>query len=120
MLTTDSFRLDGRVALVTGSGRNIGRAIAEAFASAGAKVVVNGHRDKAALDDVVAGIKSRGGEAIGVLADVADDAAVGHMVQQAVSTFGSIDVVVSNVGIRKMRPFLEITPAEWDDVLRSN
>jgi len=120
MLTTDSFRLDGRVALVTGSGRNIGRATAEAFASAGAKVVVNGHRDKAALDDVVAGIKSRGGEAIGVLADVADDAAVGHMVQQAVSTFGSIDVVVSNVGIRKMRPFLEITPAEWDDVLRSN
>jgi 3-oxoacyl-[acyl-carrier protein] reductase len=120
MLTTDSFRLDGRVALVTGSGRNIGRAIAEAFAAAGAKVVVNGHRDKAALDDVVAGIKSRGGEAIGVLADVADDAAVGHMVQQAFSTFGSIDVVVSNVGIRKMRPFLEITPAEWDDVLRSN
>jgi 3-oxoacyl-[acyl-carrier protein] reductase len=120
MLTTDSFRLDGRVALVTGSGRNIGRAIAEAFAAAGARVVVNGHRDKAALDDVVAGIKSRGGEAIGVLADVADDAAVGHMVQQAVSTFGSIDVVVSNVGIRKMRPFLEITPAEWDDVLRSN
>ena len=120
MLTTDSFRLDGRVALVTGSGRNIGRAVAEAFAAAGAKVVVNGHRDQAALDDVVAAIKSRGGDAIGVLADVADDAAVGRMVQRAVDTFGGIDVVVSNVGIRKMRPFLEITPDEWDEVLRSN
>ncbi|HUB49279.1 MAG TPA: SDR family oxidoreductase [Acetobacteraceae bacterium] len=120
MLTADSFRLDGRVALVTGSGRNIGRAIAEAFAAAGARVVVNGHRDKTALDDVVAGIRSRGGEAIGVLADVSDDGEVGGMVRQAVATYGSIDIVVSNVGIRKMRPFLEITPQEWDDVLRSN
>jgi 3-oxoacyl-[acyl-carrier protein] reductase len=120
MLTADSFRLDGRVALITGSGRNIGRAVAEAFAEAGARVVVNGHRDQAALDDVVAAIRSRGGEAIGVLADVGDDAAVGRMVQQAVATFGSLDIVVSNVGIRRMRPFLEITPQEWDDVLRSN
>ncbi|HUB14374.1 MAG TPA: 3-oxoacyl-ACP reductase family protein [Acetobacteraceae bacterium] len=120
MLTTENFRLDGRVALITGSGRNIGRAIAEAFAASGAKVVVNGHRDQAALDDVVAGIRARGGEASSVLADVADDAAVGRMVQHTVDTFGGIDIVVSNVGIRKMRPFLEITPDEWDDVLRSN
>ena len=55
-----------------------------------------------------------------MLADVADDAAVGRMVQQAVAAFGGLDIVVSNVGIRKMRPFLEITPEEWDEVLRSN
>ncbi len=120
MLTGEGFRLDGKVALVTGSGRNIGRAVAEAFAAAGAKVVINGHRDQAALDDVVADIRAHGGEALGVLADVADDAAVGRMVQQAVTAFGSLDVVVSNVGIRRMRAFLEITPEEWDDVLRSN
>ena len=120
MLTAESFRLDGRVALVTGSGRNIGRAIAEAFATAGARVMVNGHRDRAALDEVVAGIRARGGEAAGVLADVSDDAQVERMVRETVATFGGIDVVVSNVGIRKMLPFLEITPEVWDDVLRSN
>ena len=120
MLSAESFRLDGKVALVTGSGRNIGRAVAEGFAAAGAKVVINGHRDQAALDEVVAGIRARGGEALAVLADVGEDAAVGRMVQQAVATFGSLDIVVSNVGIRRMRAFLEITPDEWDEVLRSN
>jgi 3-oxoacyl-[acyl-carrier protein] reductase len=102
MLTTDSFRLDGRVALVTGSGRNIGRAIAEAFAAAGARVVINGHRDKAALDDVARGITDRGGEAFPVLADVSDDAAVGRTVDATVERLGGLDIVVSNVGIRKM------------------
>ena len=120
MITGDSFRLDGRVALVTGSGRNIGRAVAEAFANAGAKVVINGHKDSAALDDVAGGITQRGGECMSVLADVSDDAAVGRMVAQTVERFGSIDIVVSNVGIRKYRAFLDITPEEWDDVLRSN
>lgn len=120
MITGNSFRLDGRVALVTGSGRNIGRAVAEAFAAAGAKVVVNGHKDQAALDDVAGGIVQRGGACMGVLADVSDDAAVGRMVAQTVERFGSIDIVVSNVGIRKYRAFLEITPDEWDEVLRSN
>jgi 3-oxoacyl-[acyl-carrier protein] reductase len=120
MLTGEGFRLDGKVALVTGSGRNIGRAVAEAFAAAGAKVVVNGHRDHAALDEVVGGIQSRGGDAHAVMADVSDDAAVGGMAAEAVAKFGSLDIVVSNVGIRKYRGFLEITPQEWDDVLRSN
>ncbi len=120
MLTAENFRLDGQVALVTGSGRNIGRAIAEAFAAAGAKVVLNGHSDNAALDAVAQGIRDRGGEAISVLADVGDDAAVQRMVRTAVDTYGGLDVVVSNVGIRKYRAFLEITPDEWDAVLRTN
>ena len=120
MLTGESFRLDGKVALVTGSGRNIGRAVAEGFAAAGAKVVVNGHRDQAALDEVVAGIRDRGGEVMSVLADVGDDATVARMVDAAVTAFGGLDVVVSNVGIRKMRAFLETTPDDWNEVLRSN
>ena len=76
MLTTDGFRLDGRVALITGSGRNIGRAVAECFAAVGAKVVINGHRDKAALEETAAAIRANGGEVLPVMADVSDPAAV--------------------------------------------
>jgi 3-oxoacyl-[acyl-carrier protein] reductase len=120
MLTPDSYRLDGRVALVTGSGRNIGRAVAEAFAAAGAKVVINGHSDRGAIEAVANGIHERGGEAIAVLADVARDDQVAAMVEQAVTTFGRLDILVSNVGIRRYRPFLEITPDEWNEVIGTN
>jgi 3-oxoacyl-[acyl-carrier protein] reductase len=120
MITADSFRLDGKVAVVTGSGRNIGRAIAESFAALGAKVVINGHSDEAALRTVVDGIRERGGEAIAIKADVSRDEDVGALVDGAVAAFGGIDILVSNVGIRRYRPFLEITPAEWDDVIRTN
>jgi NAD(P)-dependent dehydrogenase (short-subunit alcohol dehydrogenase family) len=120
MITTDGFRLDGKVAIVTGSGRNIGQAIAESFASCGAKVVVNGHKDQAAIDAVAGGIRARGGEAIAVLADVSSDEDVGRMVETAATTFGGVDIVVSNVGIRRYRAFLDITPEEWREVLESN
>ncbi|MEX2127657.1 MAG: SDR family NAD(P)-dependent oxidoreductase [Xanthobacteraceae bacterium] len=120
MLTTDGFRLDGRVAIVTGSGRNIGRAVAECFAAAGAKVVVNGHSDQDAVDAVVRGIRERGGEAAGVIADVSKDAEVSRLVETTAKTFGMVDVVVSNVGIRRMRPFLEISPDEWREVIETN
>ena len=120
MLTADGFRLDGRVALVTGSGRNIGQAVAESFAAAGAKVVVNGHSDRDAIENVARGIRERGGDAIAVLADVSKDDEVGRMIETTVNTFGSIDVVVSNVGIRRYRPFLEITPEEWRGVIETN
>lgn len=112
--------LAGRTALVTGSGRNIGRAIALSLAAQGASVVVNGHSDAAALDAVVAEIRAAGGQALAHLADVSDDAQVAGMVQAACDAFGSLDIVVSNVGIRRKQPFLEITPQQWDEVLRTN
>ena len=120
MLTRGEFELHGRVAIVTGSGRNIGRAIAEAYAAAGARVVVNGHRDRDAIEAVANGIRSRGGEAIAILADVSDDAAVQGLVGQAVDAYGAVDVVVSNVAQRPYRAFLEITVDEWEQVLRTN
>ncbi|TFZ04407.1 SDR family NAD(P)-dependent oxidoreductase [Ramlibacter rhizophilus] len=112
--------LSGRVALVTGSGRNIGRAIALSLAAQGARVVVNGHSDAAAVDGVVAEIEAQGGEAAGVMADVGRDEDVARLVRSAVDRFGSLDIVVSNVGIRRKQPFLEITPEQWDEVLRTN
>jgi len=110
----------GRTAIVTGSGRNIGRAIALALAAGGAQVVVNGHRDRDAVDAVVREIEAGGGRALGVMADVSSHADVARMVEAAVAAFGGADIAVSNVGIRRMQPFLEITPDDWDEVLASN
>jgi NAD(P)-dependent dehydrogenase (short-subunit alcohol dehydrogenase family) len=112
--------LSGRAALVTGSGRNIGRAIARSLAAQGAKVVVNGHSDRAAVDAVVDEIRASGGQALGVMADVSVDAEVARLVQETAAHFGSLDIVVSNVGIRRKQAFLEITPEQWDEVLRTN
>ncbi len=112
--------LAGRTAVVTGSGRNIGRAIAIALADQGANLVINGHADRAAVDAVVAEITGRGGRAIGVMADVGSDGDVAAMIASAVAAFGSVDIAVSNVAIRRMQPFLEITPGQWDEVLRTN
>ncbi len=120
MITADSFRLDGKVAVVTGSGRNIGRSIAESLASFGAKVVVNGHSDEAAMNAVVEGIRGRGGEAIAIKADVSRDEDAGRLVDGTVEAFGGLDILVSNVGIRRYRALLEITADEWDDVIRTN
>ncbi len=120
MLTPDSFRLDGKVALVTGSGHNIGRAVAEGFAAAGARVIVNGHSDRAALDEVVSGIRERGGAADAIMADVSKHDEVERLVTRTVDTFGSLDIVVSNVGIRRMQAFLEISVDDWETVIRTN
>jgi len=115
-----SSSIAGKTALVTGSGRNIGRAIATALAQQGANVVVNGHRDKNAVDAVVEEIRKSGGRAIGVMADVSSHDEVAAMVEKTVDEFGSMDIVVSNVGIRRMQPFLDITTDDWNGVLGSN
>ena len=109
-----------RTAIVTGSGRNIGRAIAVALAAQGVSVVVNGHSDRAAVDATVKDIADAGGRAIGVMADVSKHDEVAALVQAAADAFGSVDIVVSNVGMRRMQPFLEIGLADWDEVLATN
>jgi len=117
---TASKKLEGHVALITGSNRNIGRAIAVEMAKAGAAVVVNGHRDRDAIDAVVHDIRQSGGRAIGCLADVSQRADMRRMVQEAVDTFGKVDIAVSNVGIRNPVPFLELSEEEWEFTLRTN
>jgi 3-oxoacyl-[acyl-carrier protein] reductase len=120
MLMPENFRLDGKVAIVTGSGRNIGRAVAECFAAAGAKVVVNGHRERGAVDEVVDGIRTRGGQAQAIMADVSNHEEVERLVKTASETFGSVDIIVSNVGIRRMQSFLDISVEDWECVIRTN
>lgn len=117
---------DGRVVIVTGAGRGIGRAHALEFAAQGAKVVVNDlgvaqdGTDPSATpaQQVVDEIVAAGGEAITSTHDVADWDAAGEMVQSAVDTFGSIDTVVCNAGIVRDRMFVNSEQAEWEAVLR--
>jgi 3-oxoacyl-[acyl-carrier protein] reductase len=112
--------LGGRTAIVTGSGRNIGRAIALALAEAGANVVINGHRNVGALDEVVDECREKGVGALACLADVGCPDAVSGMVEAARARFGSVDIAVSNVSVRKHQPFLEISVEDWQRTLNSN
>jgi 3-oxoacyl-[acyl-carrier protein] reductase len=107
----------GKVALVTGAGKNIGRTIALDLAAGGASVVVNGRSDRAAVDGVVAEIKAAGGRAIGCIADVSDPAAVAAMIEAVTAAFGGLDIVVSNAGLRRQTPFLSMSLAEWREIL---
>jgi 3-oxoacyl-[acyl-carrier protein] reductase len=105
--------LAGKVALVTGAGKNIGRAIALSLAHDGAKVLVNGRSDAAAIEAVAADIRAGGGSAEAMLADVSDPAAVARMVDKA----GPVDILVCNAGLRRQTPFLEMSLAEWREIL---
>jgi 3-oxoacyl-[acyl-carrier protein] reductase len=112
--------LHGRTALVTGSGQNIGRAVALSFARAGANLVINGHRNRDALEAVAAEARAQGVGALTSVTDVADPDAVDAMVQQTVKQFGSIDIVVSNVSLRHHQPFLEISVQDWKEIIETN
>jgi NAD(P)-dependent dehydrogenase (short-subunit alcohol dehydrogenase family) len=91
-------KLAGKVAIITGGGKGIGRAIARLFAQAGAKVLING-TTKEALEAVAAEINSGGGQAIAFQADIADEANVKRMMETALAEFGRIDILVNNSGI---------------------
>jgi len=109
--------LAGKVAIVTGAGRNIGRAIALHLAAGGAAVVVNARSNQAEADAVAAEIKAAGGKAIAVLADVADPAAVEAMAQAALKAFGRIDILVNNASLRREKPIDEMSYAEWREIM---
>ena len=117
---------DGRVVLVTGAGRGIGRAHALAFAAEGARVVVNdlgvslageGDRESPA-EQVVEEIRSSGGEAVANGSDVADFSQAGALVKTAIDSFGGLDVIVNNAGFVRDRMFVSTSEDEWDAVIR--
>lgn len=109
--------LSGKVAIVTGAGRNIGRAIALALAEGGAAVVVNARSNRAEADAVVREIEVSGGKAIAHIGDVADARAVQAMADAAAKQFGRIDILVNNAALRREKPFAEMDYAEWREIL---
>ena len=112
--------LGGRVALVTGASRGIGRAIALALAASGAAVVVNYRGSEAAADEAVAQIGAAGGKAIAVQGDISDAAAHDPLVKAATDAFGRLDILVNNAGITRDNLLLRMKADELDDVLHTN
>ena len=113
-------QLKNKVAIVTGSSRGIGKAVAERFAREGARIVVNYVRNKKAADAVAAGIRKAGGEAVAVKADVSKRADAERLIKSAVKAFGRLDIVVSNAGIVIDRPFIESTDEDWIASIENN
>ena len=109
-------KLDGKVALVTGSGRNIGRATVLKLAGEGAHVVVNARSNQAEADDVAREARDLGVRALAVIADVAKKDQVDAMVARAMSEFGRIDILINNAAIRPHKPFTEVTIQDWERV----
>ncbi len=109
--------LAGKVAIVTGAGRNIGRAIAIGLAEDGASVVVNARGNRQEAEAVVAEIEKGGGSAMAVLADVADPKAVARMVEDTVRRFGRIDILVNNAALRRETAFHDMTLVDWREVM---
>jgi 3-oxoacyl-[acyl-carrier protein] reductase len=109
-------KLDGKVALVTGSGRNIGRATVLKLAAEGAHVVVNSRSNQSEADAVANEARARGVKALSVLADVASKEQVDNMMAKALAEFGRIDILINNAAIRPHKPFTELTMQDWEQV----
>src|SRR6202171_6578635 len=109
--------LNGKVAIVTGAGRNIGRAIALALADGGASVVINARSNRAEAAAVGREIEALGVKPLVHIGDVADAAAVQTMADAAVKHFGRIDILVNNAALRREKPFGEMSHAEWREIL---
>lgn len=112
--------MTNKVALVTGASRNIGRAIAESLAEAGAAVAVNYATSSGAAEEVVAGIEARGGRAVAVQADIGDPDAVARMLKAVEGDLGPVDILVNNAGIVRDALFIRMKPEDWEAVVGTN
>ena len=116
-----AFRLDGRVAVVTGGSQGIGRAVSLALAEAGAAVAVTNVRGKSAdVDALCAEITAGGGTAKGYVLDVTDTPGIPAAMDRIAAELGGLDILVNNAGVRSEKPSVELTEAEWDAVLGVN
>ncbi len=115
-MTTTS-ELAGKIALVTGAGQNIGRAIALDLAAGGAAVAVNTRASREGVDKVAREIKNAGGQAEVYMADVADAGAVKKMVDGVIERFGRVDILVLNASVRREVPFVDMTFEAWREIM---
>ena len=112
--------LNDQVAIVTGASRGIGRAIAEALAAQGARVVINYQASAAAAEEVVKGITAAGGEATAVQADVSNFDAAQALAEAALTTYGQIDILVNNAGTTQDTLLMLMKETQWDAVIDTN
>jgi 3-oxoacyl-[acyl-carrier protein] reductase len=109
-----------RTALITGSGKNIGRAIALHLAEAGHNIVINGSRDKAACEEVAGKVRELGAQAMIQMGDIGDRAAVQAMAKAAIDTFGNVDILINNAAVRPDGKYLETDETEWQRIMDIN
>ena len=113
-------RLEGKIALVTGSSQGIGQGVAVRLAQEGAKIVVNYHSHPEGADDTLKQIHDAGSEGIAIQADLGQTAEIDSLIQQSLAKYGQIDILVNNAGLEKRAPFWEVTEADYDLVLEVN
>jgi 3-oxoacyl-[acyl-carrier protein] reductase len=106
-----------KAALVTGAGKNIGRAVALGLAEDGFDVAVNGSSDRAAAESVAAEVRARGRQGVVVMGDVGSQAECRRVAAEALAAFGTVDVLVNNAALRPAKPFLELTETDWRRVM---
>jgi 3-oxoacyl-[acyl-carrier protein] reductase len=109
-------KLDGKVALVTGSGRNIGRATVLKLAGEGAHIVVNARSNEQEANSVASEVRDLGVKAVPILADVGNKSEVEALASKALAEFGRVDILINNAAIRPHKPFLEVSDDDWERV----
>lgn len=112
--------LNGKIAVITGAGRGIGKAIALQFAECGAKVVVNYRSSIAQVEELLTAIKNAGGDAIAIQADISKESEAKGLIEAAVKHYGRLDILVNNAGITKDNLLMRMTEDEFDSVMNIN